>query len=123
MTIFDFIADIISFKKKSCLSTIDDESLFSPYLINRWLSMYSPAVAKVSNSLNKYLGIFDSKSDLYSLFIAAFPKLPNKKISYFKRKKEENKEKDEKIPLLAKTFELSQREVTEYINMLTSNKV
>ena len=123
MTIFDFIADIISYKKKSCLVTVDDESSFSPYLVNRWLSMYSPSVAKLSNCINKYLGIFDSKLDLYNLFVATFPKLPNKKINYFKRKKEEKTEVDEKVPLLAKTFELSQREILEYINMLTSNKV
>lgn len=123
MTIFDFISDIIFLKKKNCLTTIDDESAFTPYLVNRWLSMYSAPVAKTSNLLNKYLGIFESKTDLYNLFVAVFPKLPNKKINYFKRKKEETKENNQSIPLLAKTYELSQREVIEYINTLNSNKI
>lgn len=123
MTIFDFISDIISFKTKNCLKTVDNESEFTPYLVNRWLSMYSPSVAKVSNTLNKYLGTFESKTELYSLFVALFPKLPNKKINYFKRKKDETKEKNQSVPLLAKTYELSQREITDYLNTLNLNKI
>jgi hypothetical protein len=123
MTIFDFISDIIFYKKKNCLATVDDESSFTPYLVNRWLSMYSTQVAKTSNILNKYLGIFESKAELYSLFVALIPKSPNKKINYFKRKKEEVKETNQSIPLLAKTYELSQREISDYLNTLNLNKI
>ena len=123
MTIFDFISDILFYKKKNCLGTIDDETTFTPYLVNRWLSMYSISAAKISNVLNKYLGTFESKHELYSLFLALYPKLPNKKINYFKRKKEEIKETNHAIPMLAKTYELSQREVTDYINTLNLNKI
>jgi len=123
MTIFDFISDIIFYKKKNCLATVDDESSFTPYLVNRWLSMYSTHVAKTSNILNKYLGIFESKAELYSLFVALIPKSPNKKINYFKRKKEEVKEVNQSIPLLAKTYELSQREISDYLNTLNLNKI
>ena len=123
MTIFDFISDIIFYKKKNCLATVDDESSFTPYLVNRWLSMYSTQVAKTSNILNKYLGIFESKAELYSLFVALIPKSPNKKINYFKRKKEEVKEVNQSIPLLAKTYELSQREISDYLNTLNLNKI
>lgn len=123
MTIFDLISDILFYKKKNCLTTVDDESSFTPYLVNRWLSMYSTQVAKTCNVLNRYLGIFESKADLYSLFVALVPKLPNKKITYFKRTKEEVKEVNQFIPLMAKTHELSQREINDYLNMLNSNKV
>jgi len=123
MTIFDFISDIIFYKKKNCLATVDDESSFTPYLVNRWLSMYSTQIAKTSNILNKYLGIFESKAELYSLFVALIPKSPNKKINYFKRKKEEVKEVNQSIPLLAKTYELSQREISDYLNTLNLNKI
>jgi len=123
MTIFDFISDIIFYKKKNCLATVDDESSFTPYLVNRWLSMYSTQIAKTSNILNKYLGIFESKAELYSLFVALIPKSPNKKINYFKRKKDEVKEVNQSIPLLAKTYELSQREISDYLNTLNLNKI
>jgi hypothetical protein len=117
MTIFDFISDILFTKKKS-LTSIEEEGEFSPFLVNRWISMYSPANANMCNKLNKYLGIFESKKDLYNLFFASFSKLPYKKITYFKRKKAEKDEKIDNIELLAKAKELSQREIKEYIETL-----
>ena len=36
--------------------------------------------------------------------------------------KEEAKEVNQSIPLMAKTYELSQREINDYLNMLNSNK-
>ena len=117
MTIFDFISDILFTKKKS-LTSIEEEGEFSPFLVNRWISMYSPANVNMCNKLNKYLGIFESKKDLYNLFFASFSKLPYKKITYFKRKKAEKDEKIDNIELLAKAKELSQREIKEYIETL-----
>jgi len=123
MTIFDFISDILFTKKKTCLKTVDEESEFIPYLVNRWISMYSPSQALNSNIINKYLGVFTNKTDLYSLFIAVFDKSAPKKIQYFKKQKdrEKNKTDDDSILLLAKNKELSTREIKEYIAMLTSN--
>jgi len=118
MTVFDFIGDILFFKKNDKLTTVDQESEFQPYIVNRWLSMHSPLVAKHSNILNKYLGVFDNKKDLYSLFMAIFPKVPFKKISYIKKVKENKKEQDESIKPLARNLELSEREITEYIAFL-----
>lgn len=118
MTIFDIIAGILFTKKNTCLSSIDEESSFSPYLINRWASMYSPKVALVSNTINKYLGIFDNKQDLYSLFAAVLPKVPSKRIQYFKKVKREADEKDENINLISKNLELSTREIEQYIAFL-----
>ena len=118
MTIFDFIGDILFFKKNDKLTTVDQETEFQPYIVNRWLSMHSPFTAKHSNILNKYLGVFDNKKDLYSLFLAVFPKVPFKKINYIKKVKEKKEEQDENIKPLAKNFELSEREITEYIAFL-----
>jgi len=120
MTIFDFISDVLFTKKKS-LSSVDEESDFSPFLLNRWISMYSPAQALISNTVNKYLSSFTNKSDLYSFFIAVFDKCPSKKIQYYKKiKSENNATNNENILLLAKNKELSTREIKEYIEALTS---
>jgi len=120
MIIFDFISDILFTKKKS-LNTLEEESEFSPFLVNRWLSMYSSQTVSTCNIINKYLQIFDTKKDLYNFFVAIFPKLPYKKIAYFKRQKEE-KNKDDNIKLIAKARELSSREITEYIQTLQKSK-
>lgn len=115
MTIFDIIGDLLFTKKGNCLNTVDEESDFQPYIVNRWLSMYSADTAKHSNILNKYLGIFENKKELYNLFKAVFPKVPYKKISYIKKVKEAKTEQDENIKLVAKNLELSEREISQYI--------
>jgi len=117
MTIFDFIGSILYTKKKT-LNTVEEESEFSPYLVNRWASMYSPSLIQACNTINKYLSVFESKKDLYNLFVAVFPKVPNKKITYFKRKKVDEKENESNIDLLAKSKEISKREILENIETL-----
>jgi hypothetical protein len=118
MTIFDYISDILFTKKKNLLNTVDEESEFTPFLVNRWLSMYSTSVAQDCNIINKYLSIFDSKKELYSLFHAVFLKHPSRKINYFKRTKSEKTEDDGLVQRIAASKELSQREIKEYLNTL-----
>ena len=115
MTIFDFISSTLFTKQKTCLNSVDEESDFSPYMLNRWCSMYSTTTATVSNILNKYLGTFENKKDLYSLFVAVMPKVQSRRISYIKKVKEEKKDEDENIDLLASNLELSKREINQYI--------
>ena len=118
MTIFDYISDILFTKKKNLLNAVDEESEFTPFLVNRWLSMYSTSVAQDCNIINKYLSIFDSKKDLYSLFHAVFMKCPSRKINYFKRAKSEKTEDDVMVQKIAASKELSQREIKDYLNTL-----
>jgi len=115
MTIFDILNSVLFTKNKNCLATQDEESAFIPYMVNRWSSMYSPSVALKSNILNKYLAVFEEKKSLYSLFLNVLPKVKAKRINYFKKQKEQQSELDEKLPLVAKNMELSQREIQSYI--------
>jgi len=80
--------------------------------------MYSPTVATFSNVLNKYLGVFDNKRDLYNLFVAVMPKVSSKRISYIKKGKEEKKEENNDIVMLANNLEISKREINQYIAFL-----
>ena len=114
MTIFDIIGDLL-YNKKGILQTVDQESEFQPYIVNRWLSMHSTYVAKHANIVGKYFSTFDNKRDLYNLFKAVFPKVPYKKISYIKKIKENKADVDENIALVAKNLELSEREIKEYV--------
>lgn len=119
---FDILSNILFFKKKNCFKVEEDENQFSPFLINRWVSMYSPTLAKQSNIVNKYLGIFETKKQAYTFFLSFFDKVISKKINYIKRKKEniDNKEQNIIISQLSKNFELSNREIRNYLNMLNS---
>jgi hypothetical protein len=116
MTIFDFISSTLFTKKKNCLTSVDEEGEFSPFMLNRWCSMYSPSVATFSNIINKYLGIFDEKKELYSLFVAVMPKVSSRRISYIKKTKDDKKkEENNDIKMIASNLELSQREINHYI--------
>ena len=115
MNIFDFITSVLFTKKKNCLNSVDEEGEFSPYMLNRWCSMYSTSTASISNILNRYLSVFPEKKDLYSLFVAVMPKVSSRRISYIKKVKEEKKEENSDIEMLAINLELSQREINQYI--------
>ena len=117
MTIFDIVNSILFNKNKNCLTNQDEENIFSPYLVNRWVSMYSPTTALQSNIINKYLGIFDNKIDLYRMFVNIMPKVSPRKIIYFKKNKKDV-EVDANIELLAKSYEISEREINNYIAFL-----
>jgi len=119
MTIFDIIADILFTKKKSTLINIDNESTFSPFMLNRWISMYSNILAIRCNILNKFISF--NKQTAYTLFFNIFEKVPQKKITYYKKNKETVDDKD-MSPLIAKSLELSHREIKLYSDVLTSLK-
>jgi hypothetical protein len=119
-TIFDFLNDILFSKKKEAFKSVDDNKAFSPYLINRWISMYSPEMALVINNLGKYISLFDNKIDLYNFFVAVIPKKSRKNISYIKKIKDNVKAKKDEpdiVALLSKKHEISKREIKEYLSI------
>ena len=118
MTFFNVLNDIVFYKKGDQLNNVDYYGDFSPFLINRWVSMYSPNMCRVINdTMNRYHSLFEDKSQLYKLYINLLPKQPQKYIRYIKKvKKEESDEgEDDQIELLAKSVELSKREINMYI--------
>jgi len=118
MLLFDFIRDIVFRKKGNLLDNPDAENEFQPFMMQRWLSMHSPDLAKVINlTTNKLWSIYETKKDWYKDFLAFVPKTYNKKIKYIKKKKEKvDKEEQEVIEFLARTKEMSKREVQLYLN-------
>lgn len=121
ITIFNFISDILFSKTKKCIKNVDSESTFSPFIFNRWVSMYSPKLALQSNIANKLLSFSNQKTDLFNLFFHIFDKVPQKKITYFKKTKEE-KTADDRELLYANALELSKREIRSYKEILTNLK-
>lgn len=111
MTIFDYLKDIISTKK----GNIPLEG-YSQFLINRWLSFLSPSSCLAINESVNSLGNID-KDVHYKLLLSCFPKqkyMP--KINYIKKTKIDKKDLDDKIPILAKTMELSQKEIQQMLD-------
>ena len=116
MTIFDILNDILFTKKGNLLKNIDEESSFNNYMVNRWVSMYSPSLAIVINNTGNWLwSVFETKQDYYKFINTIIPRVSRKRIHYIKKVKPEDKPKElENVELLAKRLELSQREIKSY---------
>jgi hypothetical protein len=104
--LFDYLKDIIV-NKKGTIPLFE----YVPFLINRWLSFISPQVCSVLNeTVNK--NYFLDKEMHYKFLLTAFPKQKfMSKITYIKKVKNIDIEKDTNINMLAKGREQSTREV------------
>lgn len=112
MTIFDYIKDIMVYKKGNL-----ELELYSQFLVNRWLSFSSPAASVAINQTVNSLGNID-KNVHYKLLISAFPKFGRMpRIDYIKKVKPEKEEKDNKVALLSSNLELSQREIKQLLEL------
>jgi hypothetical protein len=121
MNIFNIINSLFFSKKKIDLS-LDSESQFSPYMINRWMSMYSDEMLVIiNNTSNKYGGLFKNKDQQYNWYFNLFPKIRFKKIQYIKKNKKAKEEiKEDNLPLIAKNKEISVRELRLYKDFFDS---
>ena len=117
INIFDYIKDILYRKKGTLLSNQDSETQFQPYMVQRWLSMYSPKMAKLLNqTLNRRWSAFEStdKQAWYKIFLVLVPRSPFRKIAYIKKNKELKKadpERQQLIKYLAAQMEMSEKEI------------
>ena len=117
--IFDYINDILIYKRGDLLDNVDNESSFSPYIVNRWLSMYSPDMATVINSTSNWLyPIFDTKTEQYQFLLRVIPTTSRRRINYIKKPKNtsDDEKRDNIVTLLSRNLELSKREVNYYID-------
>ena len=117
-TIFNYIDSVLFTKKK--LNTINEgETQFNLYMLNRWCSMYSSDVAQILNeTTNKYGKLFQTKQEQYDFILNMLPRVKKKRLNYIKKVKEEAKKEDNEIALIAKSMEISKRELEENIKLL-----
>ena len=118
MNIFDQLRDIIQHKKNSISEDIEFEKDFTPYMVQRWLSFYSPQYAIILNySVNSSWQAVDEKAMWYKFFIGVIPKSRFRNIKYIKKNKEKTQAKlnTDIVNHLADRFELSRSEITSYI--------
>jgi len=119
-TIFQHLSGIKE-KKESWTSLSDmDKKSFSPFIINRWLSM-NLDLLPIVNILQKYTIGFLSARDVYKVYLDFLPK---KKIfdKYIKGSKSSKYNKDV-LEYLSKWYGVSQREVTDYLEILSKDDV
>lgn len=114
--IFDYI-DSILYKKSLKDLNVDHSAQYNPYLINRWISMYSVDAANIINcTVNSYGNVL-SKQDHYRFLNNLISKSSKKKISYIKKPKLDTDKDSEDIKEIADIMELSEREIQELIDL------
>ena len=112
-----------SYKSKSAeFLDSEGEQAFVPFLLNRWLTMYSKqTVSFVNDTLNKYCGVFDTdKQKTYRLYYNLIPRLKFKRINYIKKVKKDKAEQEDldQLKLIARNKNISVRELKMYRNLL-----
>ena len=114
-TIFDFIDGMTHKKKEWHEYTETDHKKFSPYLVNRWLSMRMELI-EVINELQKYtIGLLSSK-ETYRLYHGFLP-AQRTFAKYIKGKKEDKFDKD-LISQIAEHYKISKSEAIEYVDLM-----
>ena len=119
MTLFDILKNVLYQKKKNLLDNQEDEADLQPYIIQRWLSMYSGDMTKMLNeTVNKNYQVYTDKQMWHSMLLDLIPKSKFKKIDYIKKPEKKKKVasvRDDVIKSIANANELSTREVKCYL--------
>lgn len=113
-TLFDHLSGITDKKVKwDSLSELDRKS-FSPYMVNRFLSMNMDFIELV-NEFQKYtIGGLDSR-EVYKLYSDVLPK--QKQYNKYIKSKKSDTYQTELVELLSKHFLISEKEAMEYLDM------
>lgn len=108
-------------KKDSWASLSDmDKKSFSPFIINRWLSM-NMGLLPIVNILQKYTIGFLSARDVYKVYLDFLPK--QKTFDKYIKGSKSSKYNKEVLEYLSKWYGVSQREVTDYLEILSKDDV
>lgn len=119
-TIFQHLSGIKE-KKESWTSLSDmDKKSFSPFIINRWLSM-NLDLLPIVNILQKYTIGFLSARDVYKVYLDFLPK--KKTFDKYVKGSKSSKYNKDVLEYLSKWYGVSQREVTDYLEILSKDDV
>ena len=114
-TIFDFINGMTHEKKEWSKYTETDHKKFSPFIVNRWLSMRMELI-EIINQLQKYtIGLLTPR-DTYRLYYGLLP-AQRTFAKYIKGKKEDKYDK-QLVSQIADHYLISQSEAIDYIDLM-----
>jgi hypothetical protein len=113
MTIFDHLNSIL-YSKKDIQLNCDDESQFNSFMINKWISFYSPELNTfINDTANKHVSCFQQKQEQFDYYFNLLPRLKYKKINYIKKV---STDKEEDINIIPEF--MSQREYKENVELI-----
>ena len=120
MTIFDWINQILVNKKSWDSFTEVDQKTFSPFIINRWLSMDEEFI-EVVNYFQKYaIGTLEPR-EVYKWYSDFLPK--GKRFNKYIKGKKYKKYDKEILNILCIHFECSKLHIKEYLELIDKEEL
>ena len=119
MTIFDWIGQIQVSKKSWDSFSEADQKKFSPFIINRWLSMDFDYI-EIVNEFQKYaIGLLTPR-EVYRWYCSVIPK--GKRFNKYIKGKKSGKYESWVVDIICKEFEVSKKDAGEYLDILYLSK-
>ncbi len=120
MTIFDWINQIFVKKTHWNEFTEDEQKKFSPFIINRWLSMDKDFL-EIVNFFQKYsIGTLEPR-EVYKWYCDMLPK--GKRFNKYIKGKKDKKYNTELIDIMVTHFECSKSQVKDYLELIHKNEL
>ena len=120
MTIIDWINQVLVHKKHWNEFTEDEQKKFSPFIINRWLSMDKEFI-EIVNYFQKYaIGTLEPR-EVYKWYCDVLPR--GKRFNRYIKSKKDKKYNTELVDVVTKYFECSKLQSKEYLEFLHKNEL
>ena len=120
MTIIDWMNQLLVHKKHWKEFTEDEQKSFSPFIINRFLSMDKDFI-EIVNMFQQYsIGTLESK-DIYEFYRNLLPK--GKRFNKYIKGKKDKKYEPELIKILVNYFNCSKLHVMEYLELISKEEL
>ena len=120
MTIFNWINEILVSKKHWNDFTEDEQKKFSPFIINRWLSMDKDFI-EIVNFFQKYsIGTLEPR-EVYKWYCDMLPK--GKRFNKYIKGKKDKKYNTELIDIMVTHFECSKSQVKDYLDLIAKDEL
>ena len=120
MTIFNWINEILVNKKHWNSFTEDEQKKFSPFIINRWLSMDKDFL-EIVNFFQKYsIGTLEPR-EVYKWYCDMLPK--GKRFNKYIKGKKDKKYNTELIDIMVTHFECSKSQVKDYLELIAKDEL
>jgi hypothetical protein len=120
MTIFNWINEILVSKKHWDDFTEDEQKKFSPFIINRWLSMDKDFL-EIVNFFQKYsIGTLEPR-EVYKWYCDMLPR--GKRFNKYIKGKKDKKYNTELIDIMVQHFECSKSQVKDYLDLIAKDEL
>ena len=120
MTIFNWINEILVSKKHWNDFTEDEQKKFSPFIINRWLSMDKDFL-EIVNYFQKYsIGTLEPR-EVYKWYCDMLPR--GKRFNKYIKGKKDKKYNTELIDIMVQHFECSKSQVKDFLDLIAKDEL